>query len=158
MDGFTVDTSEVRQLAAGLGAVAATAGRYVHSAVKASATHLKDEWRESADGQVGASRYPKSITYDIKTAALLGQSVIEAEIGPDKSRRGLQAPLGNLIEFGSAADGGLSSKVGTGAAALERTAEDFERGLSKALEDAENAALTDASFVRSTAAVVRGAY
>lgn len=157
-DGFTVDDSELRQFAADLGEVPKTAGRYVRAAVEVSARHVKDTWSEDAAGQLGASRYPKSITYDVKTAYLFGQSVVEAEIGPDKDRSGLQGPLGNLIEFGTAADGGLSSKVGTGAAALQRTADDFERGLSKALEDAENAAATDASVVRSAAAVVRGSY
>lgn len=158
MDSFTVDTSEVDRFAADLGTVAATAGRYLRPAVEVSARHVKDTWAEDAAGQVGASRFPKSITYDVKSAHLFGQSVVEAEIGPDKDRRGLQGPLGNLIEYGTAADGGLSSKVGTGAAALQRTAEDFERGLSRALADAEKAALTDASVVRSAAAVIRGGY
>lgn len=158
MDSFTVDTSEVDRFAADLGKVPETAGRYLRTAVEVSARHVKDDWRENAEGQLGASRFPKSITYDVKSAHLFGQSVIEAEIGPDKARRGLQGPLGNLIEYGTAADGGLSSRVGTGAAALERTAADFERGLSRALEDAENAALTDGSVVRSAVAVVRGSY
>lgn len=142
-DGFEIDTSEFRQYAADLGQLPATAGRYLRSAVEVSARHVNDTWREDAEGQLGASRYPKSITYDVKSAHLFGQSVVEAEIGPDKSRRGLQGPLGNLIEFGTAAGGGLSSRVGSGAAALQRTADDFERGLSKALGDAERAAGVD---------------
>ena len=142
-DGFELDVSELRRFAAELGEVPKVAGRFVRAAVEVSARHVKDAWREDAAGQLGASKYPKSITYDVKTAHLFGQSVVEAEIGPDKHRRGLQGPLGNLIEFGTAAGGGLSSRVGTGATALQRTADDFERGLGKALEDAERAAGVD---------------
>jgi len=139
-DGFEVDDSELRQFAADLGEVRPIAGRFVRAAVEVSARHVKDMWRDDAKGQLGVSKFPYSITYDINTRASLTGSVVEAEIGPDKSRRGLQAALGNLVEFGGARAGGLSSRIGTGAAALERTRDDFEQGLSKALEDTERAA------------------
>lgn len=156
-DKVTVDFSEVNQLAAQLGSVPANAGRYVRSAVEVSARNVKDSWRDDAKGQLGTPGFPASIDYEVQTAYLFGQSVIQAEIGPNKSRGG-QAKLGNLIEYGGASSGGLSSKIGTGAAALERTQEDFVRGLSNALADAENVIATDASLSRSVSAVLRGGY
>lgn len=157
-DGISVDAREFHQLSDGMGKIPQFAGKYFRQAVEVSARHVKDEWADEAAGQLGAQRYPKSVTYDIVSAHLFGNSVIQAEVGPDKNRRGLQGPLGNLIEYGTAADGGLSSKVGTGAAALERTEADFVEGLAKASEAAERAAFIDSSITAGAAAVIRGYY
>lgn len=156
-DKITFDFSEVNQLAAQLGSVPANAGRYIRSAVEVSARHVKDSWRDDVKGQLGTPGFPASIDYEVQTAYLFGQSVIQAEIGPNKARGG-QAPLGNLIEYGGARSGGLSSKIGTGASALERTQEDFARGLSKAVERAEHVTATDASLSGQVGAVLRGGY
>lgn len=153
-----IDDSEVRQFASDLGEVARTAGRYIRSAVEKSAREVKDQWREDAEGQLGTRRFPKSIDYDVTTLQAFGVSVIEAEIGPNKSTQGRQAALGNLIEFGGKTDGGLLSRRGIGEAALERVEGDFEYGLSKALEDAENAAAVDSSLTGQAGAVIRGSY
>lgn len=156
VDGFTVDTSELNQFAADLGKVPAVAGRFIRAAVEVSARRVKDEWRDETKGILGAPAFPYSIGYDVKSAHLFGQTVVQAEIGPDKDRN--QGALGNLIEYGGETQGGLDSHRGMGAAALQRTADDLEKGLGRALEDAENVAATDASIVRSAGAVVRGSY
>jgi hypothetical protein len=41
--------------------------------------------------------YPHSISYDVTEDG----TTIEAEIGPDKARRGRQGALGNILEFGT---------------------------------------------------------
>lgn len=41
--------------------------------------------------------YPHSISYDVTEDG----TAIEAEIGPDKARRGRQGALGNILEFGT---------------------------------------------------------
>jgi hypothetical protein len=155
-DGFTVDDSELRQFAADLGEVPAVAGRYIRSAVQFSAHKVDELWTAEANGQLGTRGYPPSITYDIKTFQGFGASVIQAEIGPDKERA--QGALGNLIEYGGDTHGGLDSRRGVGEAALERVQNDFEKGLSRALEDAEHAAGVDASTTASAGAVIRGSY
>ena len=44
-----------------------------------------------------ARRLPLSITYDVTA----GIGRVEAEVGPDKARPGLQGALGNFLAFGS---------------------------------------------------------
>lgn len=134
---FTVDFSEVRALAADLGQVPAVAGGYIRAAVEVSARNVKDAWRGETEGIAGAPAFPYSIGYDIKTLQAFGMSVIQAEIGPDKDAE--QGALGNLIEFGGATQGGLESNRGVGAAQARLVREDFVRGLSRALDDAERA-------------------
>jgi hypothetical protein len=41
--------------------------------------------------------YPHSMSYDV----IEDGTTIEAEIGPDKARRGRQGALGNILEFGT---------------------------------------------------------
>lgn len=156
VDGFTVDKSEVDALAADLGAVRQVAGRYIRAAVEVSARHVKDDWKDETQGISGARAFPFSIGYDVNTFHGFGVSVVQAEIGPDKERA--QGALGNLIEYGGETSGGLMSNRGAGAAVTRGVADDFERGLSRALDDAEHAAGVDGSVARSAGAVIRGSY
>lgn len=155
-DGFTVDDSELRSLAASLGEVPAVAGRFIRSAVEVSARKVDELWTKTAEGQLGTRGYPFTIGYDISTFQGFGASVIQAEIGPDKERG--QGALGNLIEFGGDTNGGLDSRRGAGEAALERVEDDFVKGLSIALDDAEHMAGVDSSITKSAGAVIRGSY
>lgn len=134
MDGFTIDASELDSLAADLGRVPPAAGRNIRTAVEITARNVKNSWRDEAKGMVHAPAFPYSIGYDITGTATRAGSTVQAEIGPDKNRR--QGALGNLIEFGSV----HNAPQGLGHGALQRNQADFERGLSKALEDAERAA------------------
>jgi hypothetical protein len=133
-DAFSIDSSEIDQLAADLGAVPATAGRFLRSAVEVSSRRVKDDWRDESKGLEHAPAFPYSVGYDVTTAHAFGQTVLKSEIGPDKERA--QGALGNLIEFGSI----NNPPQGLGHGALQRNEDDFERGLSKALVDAERAA------------------
>lgn len=151
MDGFSIDASELDALAADLGNIPPAAGRNIRTAVEITARNVKNSWRDEAKGMVHAPAFPYSIGYDIGTGndtslaqsagAVIGggardarSTTVTAEIGPDKDRR--QGALGNLIEFGSV----HNPPQGLGHGALQRNQADFERGLSKALEDAEQAA------------------
>ncbi len=155
-DDFTIDASELHQLAADLGEVPNVAGRYIRQAVEVSARRVKDNWRDETKGIRGAPAAPFAIDYEVKTLQGFGVSVIQAEIGFDKAKN--QGPLGNLIEFEGDKSGGLDSHEGVGEAALERVQDDFEEGLAKATADAEHAAGVDSSVGRSAAAVIRGSY
>lgn len=130
-DRFDVDMSEVNQLAADLGEVAANAGVLVSKALEVSARNVRDHWRAGASGMRHAPAYPASITYDMSSFAGFGVTVLQAEIGPDKDRT--QGALGNLIEYGSV----NNPPQGQGQAALEANIEDFEKGLDMALETSE---------------------
>ncbi len=69
--------------------------KLVGPVVTKGALNIKNDWRRRWSGIGHAPAVPYSITYDIKA---LG-SRLEAEIGPDKSRR--QGALGNILEFGT---------------------------------------------------------
>lgn len=152
MDDIRVDFSEFDRLAVDVGDVVPNAGRYIRSAVEVTARHIKDDWKDEAKGMAHAPAFPNAIHYDVSVFQGFGRSQVEAEIGPDKDRP--QGALGNLIEYGSV----NNRPQGLGHGALERNADDLERGLVKALEDAERVAFTDSSLGRAAAAVVRGSY
>lgn len=151
-DGFDIDSRELDRLAADLGEVADTAGRYVRAAVEVSARRVKDDWRSRAKGFLFAPAFPRSITYDVDTFQGFGASVLQADIGPDKA--GPQGALGNLIEYGSV----NNPPMGLGHAALQANEADFEHGLSEALLDAEAVLRANSSVVSAAAAVIRGRF
>lgn len=138
VEDFNVDASELHKLAADLGTVPATAGPFIHSAVKVTSLRVKNSWRSGTSGIRGAPALPYAIGFDIFTDASQTGSVIVSEIGPDKEKN--QGALGNLVEFEGDKSGGLDSHEGVGEASLERNEADFEKGLSIALRDAERKA------------------
>jgi hypothetical protein len=134
-DGIGFDFSELDKLAADLGEVPGNAGPNIRSAVQFTATLVK---RESAKS-VGRGRWSAAaaaIDYDIHgtTGARLGG--ISAEVGYNKGKAG--GPLGNIREFGAPAQNtGPSNDLLN---ALENNQADFQKGLEKALKDAERKA------------------
>lgn len=130
-DRFEIDTTELDQLTADLGAIPASAGVLVSKAVEVSARNVRDHWRDAASGFRRAPHYHRSITYDMSSFTGFGVTVLQAEIGPDKDRT--QGALGNLIEYGSV----NNPPHNQGQAALEAVQDDFEKGLDMALETAE---------------------
>jgi hypothetical protein len=132
-DGFTVDFSDLTRLAADLDEVPDNAGPKIRQAVEVSARNVKDAWRGKLQGARSLPRAAASIDYTVKGSAAASGSVVEAEIG---ARNGGQGSLVGKTEFGSVNNG----PKGYGAGALAETQEDFERGLSRALADAERQA------------------
>lgn len=160
-NGYTVDFSEVDQLAADLGTVAATAGSFIRSAVTVTARRVKDD----ADAKVreGSASWAKplgsAIDYELKTLQAFGASVVDAEVGYNRTRYGDRAKLGNLREFGApGADGVPLAPHNDLQRALEANQEDFEYGLSEALKDAEAVLHGDSGVIAGAAAVIRGRY
>lgn len=133
-DGIVIDFTELDRLAVDLGEVASNAGPFVRSAVEVTARRTRDDWRENLKGLAHLPALPYAVTYDINTFFGFGNSLIQAEIGPDKERN--QGPLGNFTEFGSV----NNPPRGDGHAALQRNEADFQRGLERGLADAEAAA------------------
>lgn len=132
-DGFSIDFSDLAKLAADLGEVPKDAGDNVRKAIEVSARNIKDDWKGKLAGarQLGGAQ--RAITYDLKGGRGIRGSQIEAEIG---ATLGGQGSLVGILEYGSP----TLAPRGYGLKALEDTAEDFQRGLEKAIEDAERSA------------------
>lgn len=90
------DVTKLNRLFADASALTSLAVRGI---VAKAALNIKTDARKMATGIGFASRYPLSITYDLKSTA----TGAEAEIGPDKSLGGLQGALGNILEYGAPA-------------------------------------------------------
>lgn len=130
-DGVQVDASQLNVLAADLGKVPETSGRYYRSAIEVSARKTRDTARQNATGMAHAPAFPASITYDVEGSGNRGTgSQLRADIGPDKDRP--QGALGNLIEFGSI----NNPPQGIMHGALQENQADFEYGIDRATNDA----------------------
>jgi hypothetical protein len=132
-DGFELDVSDLAKLAASFGEVPKGAGQNIRKAVEVSARNVKDEWRKRLDGSGSLGQATRSISYELKGGRAIRGSQITAEIGAEL---GGQGSLVGIVEYGSP----TLAPRGYGLRALEDTTEDFQRGLEKALEDAERKA------------------
>lgn len=122
---ITFDTSEVRKLAADLGAIPAQVHPEVRQIVSKGALNIKQDWAKRWTGLSHVPHLPGSVNYDLKDSP----AGVEAEIGPDKGRR--QGPLGNLLEFGSI----NNAPHPGGGPALAAEAPKFEKALADVLGD-----------------------
>ena len=127
---------ELDRLVADLGDVPKKTGPLIRKAIEVSSLKVK---KSAADSVKSGSRMwkalPRAIDYEVKTFQGFGASVFQSEIGYKKGGAG---DLGNLREFGApktnlAPHNDLKT-------ALEANQDDFERGLSIAIEQAERAA------------------
>lgn len=130
-DGASFDFSELNRLAADLGDVADNAGPLINSAVQFTSNRVKKQARKSVGGGQWSAA-GAAINYDITATG----TSIESEIGYDEPGGG--GELGNLREFG--APGRNLAPSSDLVNALHANEADFEKGLSKALEDAERKA------------------
>jgi hypothetical protein len=94
-----IDLSGLDALTADIEGTRAVIEREGRAVVSKGALNIKNDWRTNAMASAGrhARLYPYTINYDIAQAG----GVIEAEIGPDRSKDQLQAALGAILEFGS---------------------------------------------------------
>lgn len=145
MAGFTIEASEVNQLAAALGEVASSAGLYVRDAMQTTAIDITNEWRDAASGLASLPAYGRSIGYDFAGFQGFGSTVLRCDIGPDKNRR--QGSFGAIVENGSP----TSAPHKFGENILDAHSDQYEELLIAALEKAERA-LTFGGIVRSVAA------
>lgn len=130
-DSISFDFSEITSLAADLGTVAADAGRRVGQAVEISARNVKDAWAAKLEGTPDVPHGARTITYDIEAVPGEDKSSVSAVIGAEDGRE--QAPIVAVLEFG--APGNNLPPHGYGAAALQETEGDFQKGLELAVGD-----------------------
>ena len=100
-----LDLSEVRQLATDLGKVPGRVVPEVEKVTSKGALNIKNDLAAQASGSTHFRGMAGSFSYDMK----FGLGSIEAEIGPDKGRRG--GALGNLFFFGGANGGGGTGDI-----------------------------------------------
>ena len=91
-----LDLSELEKWADDLHVAAAVSEPAARAVVARGSLQIKTEARALAPHGPHTPHYRDSITYDVTTSAL---GEIVGEIGPERGRR--QAPLGNLLEYGS---------------------------------------------------------
>lgn len=129
------DISDLTQLTAVFTAAPAKLARLIPKALEVTARKVKDDWRDDAKDQNSshAKAYPRAVTYDLDKNTVFGVAVFRAEIGPEVGRA--QGPLGFLED----ANGGVrASPQRSGAKAVRKNEDDFEKGLLLAAEDALN--------------------
>lgn len=129
------DFSELDRLAADLGTVADNAGPFINSAVQGTSVKVKESAQKSAgSGNRRWKALPSAIDYDVTVFQGFGVSVIKSEIGYNRDKPA--GHLGNVREFGNSKVSPHNDLVN----ALHEHEDDFERGLSEALKDAEKGA------------------
>ena len=132
MANFEFDFSEITKLVADLEDAPDIAAEDIAKALHVTAGKVRDDWRESWEGSEHVPAGAASITYDLQgvASALLGRSVMEAEIGPEIGRAA--GPLVGMLEYGTPTTG----PRGYGAEALRKNEADFIEGIQKAAGDA----------------------
>lgn len=130
-DGFEIDFSELNRLTASFQNLNDHAPKRIRQAMEVTARHVKDEWSDDLRGSRNLGYTPDSIGYEFTGSASQERSTLEVEIGAELEKT--QGALVQFLEYGSP----TQAPRGYGRAALQRNEEDFDKGLSKALEDAE---------------------
>lgn len=129
MDSITIDTSELRTLAADMRQVDSRVSRWVLPVVEKGANNIKEELQAEARSSRHFKGVAPAISYDIKT---LG-GAFEAEIGPEK-RYGKGSGGGNHANigyFGTSRGGGTVEDPQT---ALDNEAPKFADALADSAE------------------------
>ena len=124
------DWSDFDKLERDLGEVPDNAGPNIRTAMVVTSRSIKDTWASKVGGSPGLGGLARAVTFDLSGFQGFGTTVLESEIGYDKSRA--QGPLGNISEFGSA----KHPARGFGLASLQENEADFERGQEQAIDDA----------------------
>lgn len=133
-DGFDIDFSELDSLVASFERVPRAASKRIRQAVEVTARHVKDDWADQLKGARNLPAAASSIDYDIKGGEGIRSDGVEAEVGANLGKS--QGPLVGILEYGSP----TIAPRGYGLGALQKNSEDFEKGLTIALEQAEKEA------------------
>lgn len=126
MDGFTVDTSELRRLSIDLGRAPERAAGHVRATTQRAAFNIKRDLQDEAQGSPSFARMPMSITYDTWE----DRDGVTAEIGPEIGKA--QGSLAFIAYEGTATAG---PRFPDPAGALERESELYLRYLAEAVAD-----------------------
>lgn len=128
-----LDFTDIDDLMRDLGEVPENAGKFIRKAGEVTGRNVKDAWRDKLKGSEGLPGAARSIRYNILDSQGDAGSTMTVEVKPGLGKQGA---LVWVPEFGSLS----TAPRGYGRAALGENEDDFERGLAKALEDAEREA------------------
>lgn len=92
---ISADGAELELLEQDLHKAAKRLPREMKQVVSKGSLNVKNDWRDRWKGHPKIKHIPRSIGYDLES----GPDFAEGVIGPDKDQ--MQAPLANIIEFGS---------------------------------------------------------
>ena len=137
-DSINFDLSELTQLAADLGDVPDIAGPLINSAIQGTSFKIKEDARRTVGRRKHFKGGAAGIDYEVNTLQAFGVSVIKSDIGYNKDTDA--GKLGNLIEFGAPGSKNALAPTSDLANALHANEADFQRGLNKALANAERQA------------------
>lgn len=142
-DGVSFDFSELTRHAASLTAAPRESGPFMRSAIMRTSGNIKKEAVESVGRSPMWKAAAGAIDYDLVVEPGEALSTLTSHIGYDKGKAA--GALGNLREFGApeATYGGKSVPLAPHndlLNAMKNNVEDFERGIIRALDDAEKAA------------------
>lgn len=129
------DFSELEKLAADLGEVASTAGPFINSAVQFTSNEVVKASRKKVRRRKHFGQAAPAIDYEITT--VFGQ-VIQSDIGYNKDLD--PGKLGWLIEYGAPDSPNALTPGNELQRSLHENEDDFVKGLSIALMDAEKKA------------------
>lgn len=130
MSAFSVDVSEVFELAKNLGKAAEEVYDEVDAVSSKGALNIKNEMIADARGSAHFKGMASSITYEHQN----NKSAIKRVIGPDKDRRG--GALGNIYYFGTSRGGGsgdIEKPLRTEGPRFEKALGDFADKLGRQL-------------------------
>lgn len=116
---------ELRRFSQDLGKIPPDAQIQVRAVIQKGSLNIKNDLIAGIPSGSSWRGLKGSISYDTK----FGNGTVEAEIGPDKSRRG--GALGNLYYFGGSRGGGYGDLEGP----LAREAPNLERELGKLADE-----------------------
>lgn len=126
---FSIDTSELRALAADMRQVDSRLVRWVRPVVEKGAVNIKNDLRAKMEESVHFAPVARGIDYEMKDRGFGDVGEYAAEIGP---KRGKPGSLANIAYFGGANGGGT---VEDPQAAADRELPNFEKALADLAAD-----------------------
>lgn len=103
MSSFSIDTSEIRALAADMRKVPDVLAKDVRGVVVKGAVNIKNQQRAAARKSPHFKGFASAISFEMQSGMMSGVGVIEAVIGPVKGKPG---SLANIAYFGTSRGGG----------------------------------------------------
>lgn len=127
----SIDTSEIRALAADMSKVDERLNRWVEPIVETSGRRVRDQHRREMSASRSFKGIAPGITAEVVKAGFGGAGVFEARIGPEKGRPG---SLANIAYFGGSNGGG--GTVPDPQVALEAEHPNFAKALAELAAEA----------------------
>jgi len=128
-DLWSIDTSELREIAADMRQVDSRLARWVRPVVERGASNVKDDMRRAAE-ESNHFAIARAISYDMHDRGFGAVGEYAAEIGP---RKGSPGSLANIAYFGGANGGG--GTVEDPQAAADRELPNFMNALADLAEE-----------------------